>query len=123
MAIANLTDMSILATDATFQNRVAESLFIFCWSTIPGEAVSASNMAQHIARKNLAAAILNNPSNYKPLFVNVVAANQTCANDATTGGTLVGMTPTQIATAAAAVLDTDINNAVAAAFNAFIPGL
>lgn len=123
MAVANLTDMSILATDTTFQNRVAQSLFIYCWNSVPGESVSSTNLAQHIARKALSAAILNNPTNYKPLFVNVVSANQTVANDATAAGTLVGMTTQQVATAAQSCTDTDINNAVAAAFNAFIPGV
>lgn len=123
MATANLTDMGILTTDTTFQSRVAMSMFVFCWSTVPGEAITSTSLAQHNSRKNLAAAILNNPAQYKSLFVNVVAANQTVANDATAGGTLVGMSPTSLATAAAACTDGDINNAVAAAFNAFIAGI
>lgn len=120
MATANLTDMSILATDPTFQNRVAMALYEFCWNTVPGESISSSTLAQHIARKQLSASVLNNPSLYNSKFVNVVAANQTVANDATAGGTLVGMTTAQIATAAAACTDTDINNAIAASFNGFI---
>lgn len=120
MAVANLTDMSILATDTTFQNRVAMAVYVYCWNTVLNESISAATLAQHIARKQFASNILNNPTQFTPRFTNVVAANQTCANDATAGGTLVGMTTQSLATAAAAVLDADINNAVAAAFNAFI---
>lgn len=122
-ATANFTDMSILATDTVFQNRVLVALTIYCWNTVLGESISATSLPQHIARKNYCANVLNNPTTYKPLFVNLAAANQTVANDATVGGTLVGMTGSQVATAAAAVLDTDISNAVAAAFNAFINGI
>lgn len=123
MATANLTDMSILAGDQTFQNRVAEALFIYCWNTVPSESITAASVSLHNARKNYAAGVLNNPNTFKPLFVNVVASNQIVANDATTNGTLVGLGSSQVATAAALATDTDITNAVAAAFNAFIPGV
>ena len=123
MATANMTDMSILATDATFQNRVLMALTLFCWSTIPGESITASTVSLHTARKSYSASVLNNPNYYKPMFVNAVSTNQTVANQATASGTLVGMTPTQLATAAALCVDSDINNAVAASFNAFIPGV
>lgn len=123
MATANLTDMSILSTDAVFGSRVLMSLTMFCWSTIPGESITSSTVGLHLARKNFSAQILNNPNQYKQLFVNAVASNQTVANDATSAGTLVGMTGPQVAAAAAACTDTDINNAVAAAFNAFIAGI
>lgn len=125
MATANLNDMATLATDVVFGNRVLMSLVQFCSSTLPSEAVSTSGYGAqlHIARKNYAAQILNNPTVYKPLFVNAAAANQIVANDATTNGTIVGQTPTQIATAALLCTDTDINNAVAAAFNAFVSNI
>jgi hypothetical protein len=123
MATATLQDMSILATDSTFQNRVAMSLYVYCWNGVPSEAITAASLALHNARKNLAAQILNNPSNYTSKFVNAAATNQIVANEATVNGTLVGMTPAQLATAALGCTDSDINNAVAAAFNAFIPGV
>lgn len=123
MAIANLTDMSILTTDTTFQNRVVAALTMYCWNTVQNESIVASSLAVHMARKNYAAQVLNNPNNYKTQFVNLVAANQTVANDATASGTLVGMGTAQVATAAALCTDTDINNAVAAGFNAFIVGI
>jgi hypothetical protein len=120
MATANLTDMSILATDATFQGRVLMSLVQFCTVSVPSETINTNAVQLHVSRKQYSAQVLNNPNFYKPLFVNATAANQIVANEATSGGTLVGMTQSQIATAAAACLDTDINNAIASAFNAFI---
>jgi hypothetical protein len=123
MATANLTDMSILAADTTFGNRVQMALTELCTTTIPAETISTNAVQLHIARKNYASQVLNNPNTYKALFVLAAAANQIVANEATAGGTLVGMTPAQIITAAALTLDTDINNAVAAAFNAFISSI
>jgi|SRR5882672_921267 len=124
MATANLNDMSLLATDATFGNRVFSSLMVYCTLSGPSsDSITSTTVQIHVARKNYAAAVLNNPTFYKPLFVNAVAANQTVANDATAGGTLAGLTPTQITTAASSCTDTDINNAVAASFNSFIAGI
>jgi hypothetical protein len=132
MATANLNDMATLATDAVFGNRVLVSLTEFCTTSVANETITASSATPasvqasinlHIARKNYASAVLNNPSFYKPLFVNAAAANQTVANDATAGGTLVSMTPAQLATAALLCTDIDINNAVAAAFNAFVSSI
>lgn len=123
MATANLNDMATLATDAVFGNRVLMALIEFCTTTVPAEAITGTTVQLHIARKNYAAAVLNNPTTYKPLFVNAAAANQTVANDATTAGTIVGATPAALGTAALLCTDTDINNAVAAAFNAFVSSI
>lgn len=124
MATANLTDMSLLMTDATFGNRVFMSLIQYITSTVQTESISAATLAQHVARKAYGQQILNGPAdNYKTRFVEASASNQTVANDATAAGTLVGMTAPQIATAAALCTDTDINNAVASAFNAFVSGI
>lgn len=122
MATATLNDMATLTTDTTLQGRIFMSLMVYCTVTVPGEAVasSAGACSTHIARKNFAAQVMNNPNNYKTLFVNAVCANQIVANDATTNGTIVGDAPATLATAALLCTDTDINNAVAAAFNAFV---
>lgn len=122
MTTAVLNDMSTLATDSVLGNRIFMSLMLFCTVTLPSEPVAstAGACATHIARKNYAAQILNNPTFYKPLFVNAVCANQIVANDATVNGTLVGLTPTNLATEALLCTDTDINNAVSSAFNAFV---
>lgn len=123
MATANLNDMSVLATDTVFGNRVLMSLIEFCTSSIPGESITGTTVQLHIARKQYASQVLNNPNTYKPLFINAVAANQIVANDATAGGTIVGGTTQSIATAALLCTDSDINNAVAAAFNAFVSNI
>lgn len=120
MATANLNDMATIATDAVFGNRVFMSLMQYCTVTVPNETISTGNVQLHMARKAYAASVLNNPSNYKPLFINAVSANQIVANDATAGGTVVGMSPTSLATATLLCTDTDIDNAVASAFNAFV---
>lgn len=123
MATANLNDMATLATDAVFGNRVLIALIEFCTSVIPTETITSTTVQLHIARKQYASAVLNNPTFYKPLFVNAAAANQIVANDAAVNGTIVGATPAALATAALLCTDTDINNAVASAFNAFVAGI
>lgn len=120
MSVANLNDMQTLATDTVFGQRVFMSLIQFCTTVVPGETIASGALMLHVARKNYAAQVLNNPNLYKPLFVNAAAANQIVANDATTSGSIVGFTTGPLATAALLCTDTDINNAVAAAFNAFI---
>lgn len=123
MATANLNDMSTLATDTVFGNRVFMALIQFCTNVVPGESITSTTVQLHVARKNYAATVLNNPNVYKPLFVNAVAANQNVANDATVSATIVGLTAGPLATAALLCTDTDINNAVAAAFNAFVSNI
>jgi len=123
MATANFRDMSILATDATFGNRVAASLTVYCWQTVGGESAGT---AFHAQRKDLASRILLEPSGFKTQFVAIVACNQIVANEATTNGTLVGLTVgsgSQLETAALLCTDTDISNAVAAGFNPCISGI
>lgn len=124
MSIANLNDMATLITDPTFGNRVLSAVVIYCSLTVPSEVTSSTLTAPtHLARKNFAAAVLNNPTAYKPLFVNAVGCNQIVANDATTNGTIVGQTGTTLATSALLCTDTDIENAVAASFNSFISNI
>jgi hypothetical protein len=123
MATATLNDMQILATDVVFGNRVLMSLTVYSGNTVLNESITAATLAQHVARKEFARGVLSSPALFKAQFVNVAASNQTVANDATAAGTLVGMTPTQVATAALACTDTDINNAVSAAYNGFVPGI
>ena len=117
MATANETDMSILQTDATFGNRVMISAEKYIVVTVYAEAITEATVQLHELRAAFGKLVLNNPTFYKPLFVQAVSANQTVANDATAGGTLVGMTAIQVAAAAATIPDTDIDNATAQAFN------
>ena len=123
MAVANLNDMQTLAGDPVFGSRVFMSLIQYCTLTVPSEAIAANGGTIHALRKNYAANVLNNPTIYKPLFVNAAAANQTVANDATASGAIAGQTGAALATSALLCTDIDINNAVAAAFNAFIGGI
>lgn len=123
MATANFRDMSILQTDATFGNRVAVALTIYCWQTVGGESAGT---AFHAQRKDFASRILLDPGAFKPQFVAIAACNQTVANEATTNGTLVGLTTgsgSQLETAALLCTDSDISNAVAAGFNPCISGI
>lgn len=130
---STLIDMSIVATDVNFGNRVLASLTIYCATTVQSEVTSASLTAEvHQARKNYAAAVLNNPTAFKPLFVNTVSSNQAVADAAvaTAGSSLVGLTSTQVAAAittatptTTGVTDTLINNAVASEFSAFVSGI
>jgi hypothetical protein len=124
MAIANLNDMQTLATDTVFGNRVQMSLTIYCIVTISSE-VTSSTLPRSVdtARKNYAAQVLNNPTFYKPLFVLACASNQFVANDATASGTIVGQQGATLASSALLCTDNDINNAVSAAFNAFVSGI
>jgi hypothetical protein len=123
-ATANLNDMEILQTDSVFQARALSSLVQYCESTVLNEAISASNTAvTHLARKTYCVGVLNNPQAYKTITSYVASSNQTCANDTTAGGTLVGQTGTQVATAALLCTDTDMNNAIASAFNALVSGI
>jgi hypothetical protein len=123
MATATLVDMAVLQTDPAFGTRVLASLTVFCSLTLPSEAISAASLPQHVARKNYASQILGNPNNYKAQFVAAAACNQIVANDATVNGTIAALTGAALATQAALCTDADINNAIAAAFNSFIPGI
>jgi UDP-N-acetylglucosamine enolpyruvyl transferase len=120
MATANLQDMSILAGDPTFGNRVQAALFVYVTVSLPGEAITDATVDLHRRKKQYAQALINSPDFFKARFVNAVASNQIVANEATAGGTLVGMTTAQIATAAAACTDADIENAISNAFLAAI---
>lgn len=123
MATANLNDMATLTTDSVFGNRVLMSAVQYCTITVPTESITGTTVQIHVSRKQFASSVLNNPSFWKPLFVNAVAANQIVANDATTNGTIVNAASSVIAAAALLCTDTDINNAVASAFNAFVANI
>jgi hypothetical protein len=114
---ASYNDMSTLATDPTFGNRVASAL----WQTCINVATEAWS-STHASRKNYAVQVLNNPTFYKPFFVNVASVDATVIADATVGGT-VAITSGNVAAQAALVTDVHIGNALAAAYNAFVAGI
>lgn len=123
MATANFNDMQTLATDPTFGLRVMVAATIFAVG-VDSESITSTNPnVLHAARKNLAAAVLNNETTYKPILVQIAATNQIVANDATASGTIVGQTGATLATSALLCTDTHISNAIAAAWNAMIPNI
>lgn len=124
MAVANFNDMQTLATDPVFGNRVLIALVQYCITVVDSEIPSGQMAAQvHALRKNFASNILNNQQIFKPQFVMAAASNQTCANDATTTATIVGLTGAALATQALLCTDAHISAAVAAAFNPCIGGI
>lgn len=117
---ASHSDSSFLAIDANaavFGNRVAAAIWSACIS-IANEAWSST----HLARKNFVAAILNNPAAYKQLFINAVSVDATVLSDATQAGTVV-LSSANVAAQAALVTDAHIDNAISAAFNAFVSNI
>lgn len=114
---ASYSDMAFLAGDSTFGGRVGSALWQQCVN-ISSEAWSST----HAARKQYVTQILNNPTFYKPFFVNVVSVDTTVIADATVGGTVV-LTSGNVLTQGNLVTDAHIATAVSAAFNAFISGI
>ncbi len=99
---ASFNDMSILAGDSTFGNRVAAALWTYC-GVVDGEtpAAGAAGALIHTLRKNLVASILNNQATYKTTFVPIVAVNLTVANEAianSANGSFTGAIATTILT-------------------------
>jgi hypothetical protein len=114
---ASYSDMSFLAADVNFNARVGSALWQQCVN-IASETWSAT----HTARKQYVVQILNNPSNYKPFFVNIVSVDTSVIADATVGGTVV-LSAANAAAQGALVTDVHIGNAISGAFNAFISGI
>jgi hypothetical protein len=121
---ATLYDMSRIAIDAVFVQRVQASVFNYAVYSIGAEG---QNIANHVTRKAYAFQVLNNPNVYIADFAWAAASNPILANDVVTQNAANFTTATTDATVAAAVTtatpastgatDSDINNAVAAAWN------
>lgn len=119
---ATLFDMQLIANDTSFKGRVQASVYAFCVVTVQSE--TANN---HTLRKAYASQVLNAPNTFMNNFVWAAASNQTLANDVITAAGsnfTASTTPAQVAAAVTTgtptttgATDTDINNAVAAAFN------
>ena len=114
---ASYSDMSFLAADVNFSARVGSALWQQCVN-IANEAWS--NV--HSARKQYVVQILNNPTMYKPFFINVVSVDTSVIADATVAGT-VAVTAANAPAQGALVTDVHIANAISAAFNAFVSGI
>ena len=110
----NYSDQQLLASDATFQNRVRQSLLAACVS-IKNEAVTT---AFHREREAFLVGVTNSPDSYKVLVAQSVATNASVIGDATAAGT-VPLTSGNVATQAALVTDAHLDTAIASNFNSF----
>lgn len=113
MAVSH-NDRYTLSTDAVFQNRVMTSMIAASVSI----TTEAWTTPFHRERQTQAVQILNSPQTYKPLVASAVATDASVIGDATQGGT-VALTAGNVATQAALVTDTHIDNAVSGQFNSF----
>lgn len=121
-AAASHNDSAVLSSDATFQNRVRQSLVSAC-VTVSTEAVTGLTGSMpldlHKRRVNFCALVLAAPDSFKTLFADTVAVNATVLNEATQNGT-VAITSANVATQAALVLDNDMDAALSLDLNAFL---
>lgn len=119
-AAATTNDQAVLSADQLFQNRGLESFIGFCVSTIISENPhSVAYHTQRVAFCQTVMGTINGPGNYKVNIAEVSAANATVIGDATQSGT-VALTTANADAQQALVTDTDLSNAIAAAFNIFI---
>lgn len=113
---ASYSDAAVLSGDATYQNRVQESLLKYCTQTIVSEGIS---VLWHKQRATFCSLVVGAPASYKSLFAATTAVDTTVLSDATQAGTVV-LTTGNVAAQAALVTDAHIDNAVSAEFNAFL---
>jgi hypothetical protein len=115
----NLSDQQFLASDATFQSRALQSFVGFCVSTVLTESATTALHRQRVQFCQAVMGTVNGPANFKINIAEVAASNATVVSDATAGGG-TPLTTGNVATQAPLVVDTDLNNAIAAAFNIFV---
>lgn len=111
----NYSDKALLSGDATFVNRVRQSLIAACVA-IKNESAAT---AYHREREGLVVAVMNQPDSYKTLFAMAVATDANVIGDATQAGS-VPLTGGNVATQAVLVTDAHIDTAIASQFNSFI---
>lgn len=110
----NYSDKQILAGDATFQNRVRQSLLAACTSIKNEDTTTAF----HRERETFLVGVINQPDTYKVLFAQVVAGDALVIGDATVAGA-TPLTSGNVATQAVLVTDPHIDTAVSSSFNSF----
>lgn len=111
---ASYNDQQFLAADATFQNRVRQSLIAACIAIKSEGGV----VAFHRERETYVAAVMNGADNFKLIFAQAVAANVTVISDATQSGTVI-LSGANAAAQAALVTDAHIDAAISGDFNSF----
>jgi hypothetical protein len=113
---ATLNDSYQLSQSTAFQNRVQIVMISWCVQA----AAEAWTVPFHRERSQWATTVLNNPAYYILAYSMVAAANATVIADATQAATnYTPLTSANRDTQEVFVTDTDINNAVFAAGNAF----
>lgn len=135
MATATLSDSFWLSQSTVFKNRVQTALIIFLNTVeteIPTGVTGTMPNSVHQSRMNFVKSI-QNPStftNWLPLFVNAAASDANLIAAATQAATTyVPITSATIGDTQAAdgqtpiVTSILISNAIAAAFNTFVPGI
>lgn len=112
---ASRADSAVLLTDATFQNRIKESLEAAC------QAISTEgfSVAFHRERQRFIAQVVAAPDTFKTLFATLAATDTNVLADATQGGT-VALTTGNVAAQAALVTDAHLDAAISGEFNTFI---
>lgn len=135
MATPTLSDSFFLAQSTVFKNRVQTALLVFCNTInneVPTGVTGTMPVVVHQARKQMVQAILQ-PSaftNWLTQFTLLAAADANVIAAATQASTTyTAITSAATGDTAAAdgqspnVTTTLINNAIAAAFNAIVPGV
>lgn len=99
--MASLSDQFTYSQNATLQNQVKQAMV--------SAAIAISSEAQAFNRNRtaLAIAVLQSPNTFLPQFTQAVANDATVSSKIASGG------------ASSTATDTDISNAVSAAWNAF----
>lgn len=135
MATATLSDSYWLSQSTVFKNRVQTALIVFCNTVeteVPTGVTGTMPTSVHLSRTNFLKTIQNPGSftNWLTLFVNAAASDANLIAAATQASTTyVPITSATIGDTQAAdgqtpiITSTLINNAIAAAFNTFVPGI
>lgn len=112
---ASRADSAILLTDATFQNRIKESLEAACQAV----ATEGFGVPFHRERQKFLTQVVQAPETFKTLFATLAATDTSVLADATQGGT-VALTTGNVAAQAALVTDAHLDAAISGEFNTFI---
>lgn len=135
MATATLSDSYWLSQSTVFRDRVQTALIVYCntvESEVPTGVTGSMPTSVHIARANFVKTIQNpsNFANWLVLFVNAAASDGNVIAAATAASTTyVPITTAAIGDTQAAdgqtpiISSTLISNAIASAFNTFVPGI
>ena len=129
------SDSAFLAQSTNFKLRVQTDLIVFCNTVeteVPTGVTGTMPTTVHVARVNFVKTIQNpaNFNNWLPLFVQAAAADGNVISAATVAATnytpitTIPIADTQAADGQTPIISrTLIQNAIAAAFNTFVPSI